>query len=334
MKRNTFYILFIYFLSINYINAQDIHFSQFFNSPLNLNPALTGGFNGDYRFVGNQRTQWKSVTTPYNTFGLSAEMKGVLNHPNLNLGLTLYSDKAGDSEFGTLQVGPSISYTVNLKDSVHFLTYGVHSAFTQRTINYNNLTFDNQYNGISYDPNAGNGELFANNGKNYINIHSGVSYQYNIALRKSITTGIALHNVNQPKQTFFSDNTVKLKQRLTLHAELSYMVHDKIDVIPRIQYQRQHKFREFIFGGAGKYYLNKGDYKAFYLGLWYRNKDATYLSAELDWRDFHFGISYDFNLSTLKTASNNKGGFEFSVIYIIKRFKPVIKKYKACPNYI
>ena len=90
-------------------NAQDIHFSQFNNSPLNLNPGLIGVFNGDYRFVGNQRTQWSSVTTPYSTFGLSADANGLFGSP-IGAGLSIYNDKAGDSEFGTMQIGLGASY--------------------------------------------------------------------------------------------------------------------------------------------------------------------------------------------------------------------------------
>jgi len=96
----------------------------------------------------------------------------------------------------------------------------------------------------------------------------------------------------------------------------------------------KNKFKEIIFGGQGKYHLNNGNYKALYAGIWYRNSDATYFNVGLDYASFHFGISYDLNLSSLSVASNHRGGFEFALIYIIQRYKPDIKRYKACPNYI
>lgn len=319
-------------LTFNSLQAQDIHFSQFYNSPLNLNPSLIGAFKGDFRFVANQRTQWSSVTTPYSTFGLSADANSVFNTP-LGVGLSVYNDKAGDSDFSTLQVGLGGTYTIRLSDSTQSISFGVQPVFTQRSINYNNLKFDNQYNGNFYDANIGNGETFSNSGGTYFNLHGGVTWNYEIAQRKEVGAGFAMHNIVKPQQTFFNAD-IPLHQRITLHANALFAVSDKVDVLPNILFQKQHNYKEIIFGGQGKYHLNNGNYKAIYGGIWYRNSDATYFNVGLDYADFHFGISYDLNLSSLSVASNNRGGFEFSVIYIISRYKPEIKRYKACPDYI
>ena len=333
MRRRFFKIsaICIFLLAPILIQAQDIHFSQFNNSPLNLNPGLIGAFNGDFRFVANQRTQWSSVTTPYSTFGLSADANSIFNSP-IGAGLSVYNDKAGDSDFSTLQVGLGATYTIKL-DSSHSLKIGAQPVFTQRSINYNKLQFDNQYNGNFYDETLGNGETFGNTGGTYFNLHGGLSWNYQIAQRKEVTAGFALHNIVQPQQSFFNEN-IPLHQRITLHANGLFAVSDKVDVLPSIMFQKQHNYKEIIFGGQGKYHLNNGNYKALYGGVWYRNSDATYFTVGLDYADFHFGISYDLNLSSLNVASNYRGGFEFAVIYIIDRFKPEIKRYKACPDYI
>ncbi len=313
------------------IVAQDIHFSQFNNSPLNLNPGLIGAFNGDYRFVANQRTQWSSVTAPYSTFGLSADANNILNS-NIGAGLSVYNDKAGDSDFSTLQIGIGGSYTIRL-DSSHSIKIGAQPVFTQRSINYDELQFDNQYNGSFYDATLGNGENFGNTGGTYFNLHGGVSWNYKIAQRKEVSAGFAMHNLLTPQQSFFSEN-IPLHQRFTLHTNALFAVSDKIDVLPSILFQKQHNYQEVIVGGQGKYHLNNGNYKALYAGIWYRNSDATYFTVGMDYADFHFGISYDLNLSSLNVASNYRGGFEFAIIYIIDRFKPEIKRYRACPDYI
>ena len=57
------------------ISAQDIHFSMFYASPITLNPALTGVFDGTYRVAAIYRNQWQSVSTPYNTFAASFDIK-------------------------------------------------------------------------------------------------------------------------------------------------------------------------------------------------------------------------------------------------------------------
>lgn len=328
--RNSILVAGFTFLSSTLL-GQDIHFSQFYNSPLNLNPAMIGVFDGDYRFVANQRTQWSSVTTPYSTFGLSADAGSLFGSP-FGAGLSIYNDKAGDSEFGTLQIGLGASYRFKL-DSTQSLTISAQPAFTQRSINYTKLQFDNQYNGFFFDESLGNGETFQNNGGTYFNLHGGLSWNKKIAQRKEITAGFALHNILRPEQTFFNAN-IPLHQRITLHTGALFAVSDKVDVLPAIQFQKQHNYKEIIFGGQGKYHLNNGNYKALYAGIWYRNADATYFSIGMDYSDFHFGISYDLNLSSLEVASNHRGGFEFAIIYIISRYKPDIKRYKACPDYI
>ncbi|MBL4669572.1 MAG: PorP/SprF family type IX secretion system membrane protein [Flavobacteriales bacterium] len=334
MKRILLYIslsfLFSLFSRISF--GQDIHFSQFYNSPLNLNPALIGGFNGEFRFVGNQRTQWSSVTTPYSTFGLSADAKNIYNTP-IGVGLSVYQDKAGDSEFSTLQVGIGVAYTLTLKDSLQTITVSGQPTFTQRSINYDKLQFDNQYNGNFYDANLNNGENFNNDGRTYFNLHGGIAWNYKIAQRKELTAGLAMHNILKPQQTFFNEN-IQLHQRYTLHIGGLFAVSEKVDILPNINFQTQNKFKELIFGGQGKYHLNNGNYKALYAGVWYRNSDAAYFNVGLDYADFHFGVSYDLNLSSLKVASRNRGGFEFSIIYIIQRYRPDIKRYKACPDYL
>ncbi len=318
--------------SFQLLTGQDIHFSQFYNSPLNLNPGLIGGFKGDYRLVANQRTQWSSVTTPYATYGLSVDAKRIFSSP-VSAGLSVYQDKAGDSDFSTLQIALGGVYTFQLGDSSQSISIGAQPAFTQRSINYNKLQFDNQYNGSFYDASLGNGETFGNNGRTYFNLHGGVTWNYEIAQRKEVGAGIAMHNIIKPQQSFFNED-IPLHQRFTANINGLFRISDKIDGLPHIIWQKQHKFQEIIFGGQGKYHLNKGNYKALYAGIWYRNSDASYFSVGMDYGNFHVGVSYDLNLSSLRVASNRRGGFEFALIYIFERYRPDLRRYKSCPDYI
>ncbi len=312
--------------------GQDIHFSQFYNSPLNLNPGLIGAFNGEFRVVGNQRSQWSSVTTPYSTYAVSVDAKRIFQTP-IGAGLSVYQDKAGDGEFSTLQIALGGSFTLKLKDTTQSIILGVQPAFTQRSINYNKLQFDNQYNGSYYDSNLGNGESFANDGGTYFNLHGGIGWNYKIDTRKEINANIAIHNIIRPQQSFFNEN-IPLHQRYTLNVNGLFKISEKIDGLPNIVWQKQDNFQELIFGGQGKYHLNNGKYKAVYAGIWYRNSDAMYFNVGMDYADFHFGVSYDLNLSSLQVASNKRGGFEFSLIYILQRYKPDMRRYKYCPDYI
>src|SRR4051812_45005783 len=96
-------ILFPLLSLCSFLHAQDIHFSQFNASPINLNPALAGVFDGDYRFAGNYRNQWLAIPVPYKTYSLSTDMKlpYKIGKGALGAGILFNTDKAGDSEFGT-----------------------------------------------------------------------------------------------------------------------------------------------------------------------------------------------------------------------------------------
>ena len=127
--------LFIIQYSLCIAPAQDIHFSQFEYSPLNLNPANTGMFDGDQRITAVHRRQWASISAPYQTSGISYDR--LIGNPSEkgnhhNAGLYINSDKAGDGNFGTLQAVLSYSYLFNVgKDSVHFFSAGIQIGFAQ-----------------------------------------------------------------------------------------------------------------------------------------------------------------------------------------------------------
>lgn len=318
--------------------GQDVHFSQFSAWPLNMTPGQTGVFDGNYRFAAIQRTQWRSVTTPYRTFAASIEAKNPREQENIGLGLNILHDKTGDSRYTTLQAGGAGTYRIALDaDSSHSLYPGVHIAFTQRKIDYAALRFDNQYNGSAYDPNIANGEIFRTDNRIYANLHGGVHYEFNIAERKSINAGFGVSNLLRPRQSFFNDDDIVLDRRLSTYAGASIMVNEKLDALPALLVSRQGKFTEIIFGSTARYILNGSSwkYRAVGAGIWYRNKDAGYVSFNLYYDQLTAGVSYDFNLSALKPASRGFGGFEFSLIYIIKYIKlPHIMKFKACPTYI
>ena len=64
--------------------AQDLHFSQFMNSPLTTNPANTGFIpDGDYRLGINYRNQWSSImAVPYKTMSAFGDAQLMQNQSN------------------------------------------------------------------------------------------------------------------------------------------------------------------------------------------------------------------------------------------------------------
>lgn len=333
----TFFILsFAFYLLPFTLCSQDIHFSQYNASPFNLNPALTGAFDGAFRFVGNERRQWASVTVPYQTFGFSADARNFLNS-KLHTGISVYTDKAGDSQFGTLQIGMSCAYSLSLNaDSTQRLSMGLFPVFTQRKINYSKLQFDSQYNGRQYDVSLGNNENFSITNRSYFNAASGILWSYKIAERKNIVAGISFYNLVKPKQSFFNDNQIKLDRRFNFHTTAQIFLNEKIDLLPGILFTQQGKFNEIDIGSAVKYVLDGKPfhYRALYAGIWTRAKDAGFGTVGMDYDNLNVGLSYDINYSKLRPASKMRGGLEISVIYIIRYLPPKREMHKICPDFL
>lgn len=304
---------------------QDIHFAQYMYSPLNQNPALAGFFNGDYRITANHREQWNSISVPYKTYAASFDMKVVpisTGRNQVNAGLLLNSDKAGDSEFGTLDAELAASWLHFAgSDSQHVLSGGIQVGIIQRSINYNKLTFDNQFNGDVFDPTISPGENFEVSHFYYFNFSAGAAWKYKISKSVTCVTGASLQHLNKPKQSFFKEKNVRLPMRLQLNLQGSVVLNDWICLQPDIAWMKQNTFSELLAGAQFKFILSQkpGKQYACYLGLEGRLKDAIIPVIGFDYNTLHVGISYDVNTSRLKRASNRKGGLELSLMYIIKK---------------
>ncbi len=315
--------------------GQDIHFSQFFHSPLNQNPALTGNFEGDFRGIANYRTQWRSISTgPYVTMAIGGDARGFSPKlPGLHGGLALYHDKAGDSKFKTNVGNINAAYEFYPSgDSAHRVMTGIQLGLTGRNIDYAALSYNNQYNGSSYDPSLPSRENFVLDSRTYANLNFGVAYKWEPEHRKSVTAGLAFHDITAPKQSFYDDIAIKLDRRITLHAMANYPLNGELDLQPGLQLMQQGKYTELIIGSNAKYRLNGA--QSVIGGVWYRNIDAFYLMAGFQQDNIIGAISYDINISRLVPASNMRGALEIGIIYILKRYKPKFQRYRTCPNYI
>ena len=339
-KMNKYKVIFILIVCCSsFAFAQDIHFSQFNASPQNLNPAQTGLFDGDWRFVGNHRRQWSVIPVPYSTFSLSTDtrLKTKLQNDVPALGMIVNTDKAGDSKFTTTQVFATASYIKKLSsDSTNFISIGVQPGITTKSFNVNALTFDNQYNGDHYNAALGSGENFNTTRITYFDLGAGLAYLWRKNRRTQINIGFSAFHLNRPKQSFFDNRDIKLDIKTTYSGMAEFPVAEQLDVIPTILYQRQGKFNETVVGLFGKYYLKpvNGIPTAISLGGFYRLKDAFIVLANMDYRNFNVGISYDINTSKLIAATSHRGGFEISVIYIFKKIAPFVAKKRVCPIYM
>lgn len=328
-------LLAVTFFVFSTLRAQDIHWSQFNDNPLYLNPGNTGHFVGDVRVIGNYRDQWRSVTVPFSTFSLSVDANHLQNK-NWGYGLSFLHDVVGDGKFRTLEVQGNVSYLLKLsQDSLHTLRPGLNVGLNYRQLDYDQFYYDNQFDGIGYNPALASNESFYTDRKSNLSIGFGTVYSYFVNERLNFSAGVAAFNVNRPNQGFFNE-VVQRDIRVHFFGKGIYKLNYDFDLVPGIQFAVQGKYRELALGSSVKYTLiNKpGHYRALYAGLWYRNRDAAFLSVGMDYQNWFAGLSYDINFSKLVPASRARGGFEIAVRYILFRFKPKKIVHRICPDYI
>lgn len=317
--------------------AQDIHFSQFDMNPVYLNPALTGNHECDWRFSANQRMQWKAVSRPYNTISLSAENRSGWILPSMYHGVNVLHDVAGDGNLRTIEFNLSTAYEIYLNnDSIHSVTPGIQIGLNHRVIDFNKLSWDNQYNGYYYDASLGSGENFGTNKRTGFNANIGAIYAYRPEHRKEIVAGVAWFNIPQVRQSFYGDDLIKRDMRFVIHGKANWPLNFEWDIQPALLVQVQGKYKEIIAGANVRYILTdgRGEFIAPYAGVYWRNQDAAYLTAGIYYNQWTAGVSYDINFSKLVPASNLRGGLEFSVQYVLCIFKPKQIQHRICPDYL
>ena len=323
------------FASAN-LYAQDIHFSQYDMSPLNLNPAYSGYFNEDLRFIFNHRNQWQSVTKPYKTFSGSFDNKVKIKDHAFGAGVLVNQDKAGDSKFGTFQLSVSLAkHLVISADSNLRLGIGIQGGLVNRSIDYEDLYFDKQFDGDVFDKSLPTGEQFSTSGFMYFDLSLGASIAYKVGETTDLHTGFALHHLNKPKQSFFDNTAVKLRERFSTDISIVQELNETLDIIPSVLFMSQGKFRETNIGIKGVAHLNDapGNRTSLSAGVSLRLEDAFIIRAGLDHNQMRLGLSYDFNTSDLQVASDRKGGFEIALVYVITNVKGVNTSRKVCPVY-
>lgn len=314
--------------------GQDIHFSHLNRQPLYQNPANTGLFNGDIRLTANYKDQWRAVTVPFQTISIAGEYRW--KPKGLNFGIFMFHDNVGDGFFQTFDFMTSVSKIFKLtSDSSQTISGGIQLGLNYRAVNMNKFYFDNQFNGLIFDPNLGTGEVFQNSATINLNTAAGITHQFRFGKRNQLTTGISLHNINRPNQGFYGTKNPR-DIRLSLYSQAVYQLNADLDLLPGLGLNFQGKYREFLIGSQVRYTLiNKlGTYRAVDGGLWFRSRDAVVVRVGLAMQNWSAALSYDTNISKLVPASNARGGLELSIEYIITRFKPKKVVHRICPDYI
>ena len=304
-------------------HAQDPSFSQFFSSPLNINPALTGNINGDWRLMSNFRDEWIGPASPYVTGTISYDQKMMQkNMPNvaegniMGIGGMLMFDNAMSGIVKSTYASLNLSYSIKLaegEDFTHRLGLGFGATYGHRSIDYSRLDFEEQFTGTGFNTSLPTGETALSNMKAFVSANVGILYSYTTE-KSNLDLGVSAFHVNRPKQTFLKDDNQSLAIRKVAHANFETFLNDRLVLNANAIYQMQSTANYFSAGAALGYYLGDDAGTMLTAGSWYWSKNAIIPYVGLTYKDYQFGLSYDVTTSKLNQAARKPATWELSLI--------------------
>ena len=316
------------------VGQTDPHFTQNYTFPMYVNPAMTGGSDGDYRVSSIYRSQWGSITTPYRTVGVSFDTR---TNRNLAIGVNLMNQSAGDAGFNYLNAYASVAYTgVRFgKNNNHRLSLALQAGMISRRVDPTRFRWGDQWNPITgYNAGNASSETFAATSASTLDIGAGALY-YDASPDKkaNLFAGFSVFHINRPKDPIITTastalNTIPL--RYAAHAGMSFNLSQRTSIVPHALFMQQGTAREMMLGTYVQ--LNVNEYTDFMFGGYYRFNDAVAPFVGIDWKNFIMGLSYDVNVSRLGTFTRNVNAFELSLTYVKRNGSRSIFDFIRCPR--
>lgn len=356
-------LLFLFFLSLlgTALWAQDIHFTQFYMSPMTMNPAMAGKFEGTARIGGIYRGQWASVMNvardQYKTPSIWVDapiIQGFRKRDWVGIGFMVFQDKTGSAALVHSAAKLGAAYHLGLdKKGNTVLSIGGHYGGEQRKVDENKLRFEdgllaapNPSDPNSYGASVEDNRILGN--AKYSDIDLGIVFSSRLNKMMDFNIGFSMYHMFKPNYSLISggggggpnpnptpqQGLAKLPRRSVAHGQFNIKLTDKWDVSPRFLFQTMNGNDEILVQGLAGYLFNEEKDITLNMGLGYRLSDAVNVLLGVKVKDLTVGLAYDINTSDLRTVSNYRGGFEIAANYIIKIYKPAVVKPKVlCPRF-
>lgn len=322
--------------------GQDAHSSQFYSVPSNINPAFTGFFSNDFYAAATYKTQWRSVSSPYQTIGAAAELSLLKNkNPNsiIGVGTSIIHDKAGSTNFTTDQFNLNVSYLQVLDaNRKHTIGVGFQNSVILRKFDLSKSTFGNQYNGYDgFDQGINPNENGLNTKQVDYNLGIGGVYSFAPKPHTNFFLSVSAFNLTRPNVSFYDNVENRLFTRLAVFTGGEVLLKGSWSMLPSALFQLQGPHKEIMFGSFVRYGLlkNKKERLAVNVGLWYRYNDAVIPTIKMEYKGVNVTFNYDINVSKLSKVSRFNGGGEITLSYSGFMFKEhkVLAKPMYCPTF-
>jgi type IX secretion system PorP/SprF family membrane protein len=305
------------------VNAQDLHFSQWFNAPLIINPANTGFIpDADYRIGANYRNQWSSImSVPYKTMSIWGDaqlFRDRIETGWVGLGGVILHDVAGSGSLTSTKIYGSIAYHQEIGEA-HLLSLGFNAGWSNKRINTADLKFPDQFDGKFFDKALPTSVYLDNPSLSYLDFQVGLNYAYFPSDKLYLNAGISGMHINRARESFFASDSTGADDRIPVRynafVNSSFKMSDELIINGMAYYSRQANASEIVAGGNLQYNLSGDGESQLIGGLYMRPGDAVIPVVGFQWKNIKLMFSYDVTTSSLKQYNNGRGAFEFSLIH-------------------
>lgn len=312
------FILTLCTLGFSRVKAQDFTFSQFSEIALLRNPALAGIFTGDLRVQTAHRSQWASITKPFQNMAFSSEVKFPVGIGDnyFTTSLLLTNEVAGDSKLSKLQLMPAVNYLISFDDQSGYMALGFMGGFVQTRFDPTAVTFDDQFVNGSFNPNNATTQTVLNTNETHLDMSTGITYSDELGYGTKFYVGAAVYHLNRPRVGITSSE-VRMNRRFVFNGGISFSTGDNDDIYLFGDYISQTGSKQGLVGMMYNHRFGESEEDAPGIGFggFYRWSDAFIPVMKLQVGKIGFGFSYDVNVSSLKTVSESRGGFEVTASY-------------------
>jgi type IX secretion system PorP/SprF family membrane protein len=315
------------------LQSQDIHFVHFSGTGPLLSPAEAGQGSGNYRFSLGHRSQWASISTPFLSNHLSFDTYWQVRKQTarLGLGVSVQQDEAGDASFGTTGGMLALSLGLSVQRD-HLLMVGVAAGMMQRRFDRDALRFDEQFNGLTFDPGIAPIDLVSGGPVNFWDMAAGASWAWEGSERESRKLGVAVHHPHRPEVSFLEDNQVRLDVRWTMYFSGAWDMGSSWSMRPEARLMKQGPNLEYLAGAWATrgFSATMHDQVNMEAGVFTRAGDALIIAVGGSMHAWHAALSYELNYSGLRKASAWRGGYELNLTYQLGRLASGLERHPGC----
>jgi type IX secretion system PorP/SprF family membrane protein len=319
----------------------DIHFSQFYETSILRNPALTGVFSDDYKIGVYYRNQWSTISHPFETKLVSGEGRVAISEMSndfFSFGVLGFSDKAGSIDQRITGIYPAVNYNKCMNvDHNSYLSVGFTGGHLQYSFDPSKATFNNQFQGGRFDMNLPSLENIPNAKMSFWDLGAGINYNTSAGDANNVTyvIGVSGYHFTQPKFSYYQVEGVTQNMRFNANAAMGMGVTEDVLVQLQVNAAMQGTYKEIVAGGLVSWTRALTEGKSFTLtgGAFYRYGDAAIPVVRIKYNKLALGVSYDVNVSTLKDASKMNGGFEITLFHSGDFTDKGMAKKMVCPKF-